>query len=37
MSILSLGHLGEVNGTINVPCWGEFIIDGVKQCPMKRR
>ena len=36
MSVLSLGHLGEVNGTILVPCWGKYIQYGVDQCPMPR-
>ena len=34
--VLSLGNLGEVNGTINVPCWGQYIQNGVEFCPMER-
>ena len=37
MSVLSLGNLGEVNGTIMVPCWGPYVQTGVQQCPMSRK
>jgi len=36
MHALSMGNLGELNGTIMVPCWGEYVQQGVQQCPMKR-
>ena len=36
ISVMSLGNLNEMNGTLLVPCSGKFVASGIQQCSMER-